>query len=161
MEFARAGAGHDIYLTASTAPIFRLILTAKDFEFLDGIYAGIVQQAEVAAAIDVVGAVNGPIVLREAAAVDGEIVFVGSATGSLNTNVDGIAHRGRNTGHEGDHLFIVARAEGKFLDLRTVDQSGRGRRDRVHMQCIGLNVDDFVDITGLKRRVDSDLIGNV
>src|SRR3954470_1409322 len=91
VEVARAGAGDHVDLSAGTPAIFRPISAALYLEFLDGIYTGRVQQAEVSSAIHVVGAVERPIILRKSVAVYREINLIGAAAGGLNANVKRVA----------------------------------------------------------------------
>ena len=92
MKTARARAGNNIDLSACAATVFRPIRAALHFEFFDGIDAGRIQQAEVSAAVHVVGAVKCPVVLREAVAIDREVDLVSASTRSLDTNVEGVTH---------------------------------------------------------------------
>lgn len=81
VEGAGSRAGNHVDLTAGAAAILGVILAANHAKFFDGIDAGILQQSEVCAAINIVCAVDGPIVLGRAAAVDGEINLVRGTQG--------------------------------------------------------------------------------
>ena len=61
---AGAAARDDRDLSRGTAAVFRDIAGTKHVKFGDGIDGGVGQQGEIGAAIDIVGAVDGPVVLR-------------------------------------------------------------------------------------------------
>ena len=63
MEVVASRAGDNVDLSARAAPILRTVKAAQNFELGDGIHTGEVEQAEVAATVYVIGAVNGPVVL--------------------------------------------------------------------------------------------------
>ena len=79
MELVRAAAGHHVDFPAGAATVLGKIVGAQDVELGDGIDAGIGKQGEVGAAVDVIGAVDLPVVLRGPRAVDREVDLVRGA----------------------------------------------------------------------------------
>src|ERR1700722_14370492 len=62
VELRGARAGDDIDHAARAAPVLGAVVAAQNLELLDGIDAGIIQQREVASAVDVIRAVHGPVI---------------------------------------------------------------------------------------------------
>ena len=61
MESIGSRASYYVDLSASATSEFGVVIAAQDLEFRDGINAGKSQQRLVGAAVDVVGAVEGPL----------------------------------------------------------------------------------------------------
>src|SRR5260370_41404874 len=125
MELVASRAGDNVNFAAGPAPVLRAVETAQHFEFSYGIHAGKVEQAEVAAAVYVISAVNGPVILREAASVNGEVNLIGSAAWGFHTHEDRVRHGRRDSRHQGNHLFIVAGAERELANLGAINQAAR------------------------------------
>src|SRR6266568_6490511 len=108
MEAALAASRDHADLAAGAPAILRVVLAAENFEFGNGIHAGIVQQCEVGPAVEVIGAVNRPVVLCGAIAVDGDVDLVGEAGEARDTDLDLVARKAcGDPRHEGSELDIV------------------------------------------------------
>src|ERR1700687_643091 len=124
MELAGAVLGNNGDLPAAGAAGVCRVKAALHFELGDGIDAGKGHQREVAAAIDVIGAVHGPVVSGVAVAVNGIGQGRGGTGGRRVADVEFIGGARNDTGHEGHQLLVVAGGDGQFAYLRAVNRIG-------------------------------------
>src|SRR5260370_2981347 len=82
VELAGAAAGDHGDMTAGAAPVLGQVVSALHAELLDGINAGVGEKSEVGAAIDIIRAVQSPVILGRTVAVDREIDLIGEAGGT-------------------------------------------------------------------------------
>src|SRR5664280_399375 len=74
-----SGARYDVDLAASRAAVLRTVAAALDLELADSVHTRINQQCEIRAVVQIVGAVDRPVVLGIAGAVDREADYVDRA----------------------------------------------------------------------------------
>src|ERR1041385_3173932 len=111
MEFIVPRPCDHVDLASGAAAGLSAIKASKDLEFGNSINAWVVQQAEITAAVHVVGTIDGPVVLGEPVPIDGKINFVRSAAGGFHADKDVVRYSGGDARRQRDQLFIVALAE--------------------------------------------------
>src|SRR5438477_6670922 len=152
MQVVGPRACDQIYFASGATSLFRQIVRTQNLELSKSIDAGIVQQGKVGSAIEVVGAINGPIVLCRPVAVDREVHLVGqpSWAGGADIKLIGSQVR-RDSRRKRNQLRKVAGVDGQFADLRACDQSSRGGGVEINLSLRLLNLD------GLRRSADLEL----
>src|SRR5262245_12107486 len=78
VELVRPRAGNYVNLGAAAAAEFRIISSTNDLEFRDGVDARKREQREIRTAVNVIGAVDRPVILAGARAADGKRYYVRS-----------------------------------------------------------------------------------
>ena len=129
MESGGPGSCDHVDLPAGASSELSVILAANHAELLDRIHTGILQQGQVCPAVDIISTIDGPIVLRCTAAVDGEIYLIGSTERVGHAYIQLVGCEiGGNPRREGYQLLVVAGIDGQFANLSSGDQPGFGGR---------------------------------
>src|SRR5712664_591198 len=161
MKVTGSGAGNDIHLCPGRAAGLGVVHAANHTKLADGVDAGEREQCEIGAAVDVVRAVDLPIVLFSPVAVDLEAYQVSTnRCGGPRKNLVSVAgiRRARHQEHE---LRVVAAVEREFAELKARNYSGRSRALRINVQCTRLDGHAFADRTHFERKIDGDPVVDV
>ena len=138
VELVGAGLGFDFDGAGSVASVLRAVVRGEDFDFGDGVDAGIDVQRGVAAVVHVVAAVELPVVVFRAAAVEAERHAAVDA--DLPFILAGLV---ADAGNDSGELNEVAAVQLKLSDLRAGDSTAELRGLRVDLRDV-LALDDHL-----------------
>ena len=162
VELAGAGFGFDFDGARAVAAVLRAVVGGEDFKFGDSFEVGVDVEGLVAAIVHVVAAVELPVVVLVAAAVDAEGDVASNADGSFI--FAGLVGDARG---EGDELAEVAAIEFELIDLFAGDGGADFRGLSVYLgdvfavddHFLGDGADSEGDVNaGLLRNVENDLL---
>src|SRR5262249_43858893 len=126
-----------------------------------GVNARIGLQRSVTAAVNVIGAVDCPIIGGCASPIYGEGNSVRGSTGTSVANEKLIGGIARHAGHEDHQLLVVTRAKAKLGDLPSFDGGRTGWSAEFNQSRIGGYFDDVARRANLQTNVDAQIVGYI
>jgi hypothetical protein len=150
-----------VNLCARRAAGLRIVRTSNDAEFTDRINAGKREERQIGAAVDVVGAVNLPIVFLAAAAVDLESHRVGANRGrSAGKDLVRIAGIGSARDQE-DKLGVVATVKRELFQLGARNHASSGCALGVNGENVSFDGNGFVNGAQFESEIGGNIVVDV
>ncbi len=162
MELAGASARHDVDFAAGAATVFRQIVGTQHVELGDRVNTGIGKEGEVSAAIDVVGAVDLPVVLGGTSAVNRKVDLVRRAHWVAHSDKKLVGGEvGGYTRQRSYELFVVAGNQGELTHLVASHKAGGGGVVEIDLGGGLVDADGLSRAPNLQMSIDGESIVHV